>query len=331
MPTPEPGRPQRPEDPAHPALTVLVRTQGRRPETLRDAFVCLQGQTCSDFEVLVVLHDADPEGAAAAGDIVEALPASLRRRTRVEHARGGGRARPLNVGFAAAVGDYVACLDDDDLVFANWVEVFVEAARRAPGRLVRAVAVRQAVEPAAWPGGRQGLRTVAGLSRDYPSSFDLVAALTRNRTPFLALAFPRDVHDKHGVRFDESLDICEDWDFQLRAALAVGVTSTDVVTCVYRSWRAGVSSESLHAAEHWRRTEARIVAALDAAPLVLPPGSVGALRGDVPGSYVRELLDELDVLRRQVGRLESSRSWRLTRPLRAVTKLPARGWRPRRL
>ena len=50
---------------ARPFLTVLVRTQGKRIEPLRDALLCLAAQSDQDFEVIVLDHDSEPDAAAA--------------------------------------------------------------------------------------------------------------------------------------------------------------------------------------------------------------------------------------------------------------------------
>jgi len=93
-----------------PLLSVVMRTQLRRPEALRDALLCLAAQTDGRFELLLVAHDVDSAGVES---VLRDQPHWLRERTRVLTARGGTRSRPLNVGFSAARGSHVAVLDDD--------------------------------------------------------------------------------------------------------------------------------------------------------------------------------------------------------------------------
>ena len=301
--------------PKGPFLTVVVRTQGLRQETLRDALLCLQGQTNQDFELLLVAHDA-ADNHAGIDPIVDQLPSSWRSRVRTIYVDGGGRARPLNEAFALAEGRYVAVLDDDDLVFAHWVETFADLATRSPGSMLRSVSVVQVIRPASWADDRAGVSTVRGLEHVYPPTFDLFAHFMQNFTPFMAWAFPRSLYRDLGMRFDESLDICEDWDFELRAALLVGVIDTETVTAVYRRWAAGSSSSSLHADEEWRRAERIILAKLDAQPHIFPAGTVGRIRrGHL------ELLSEIKRLESVIDGYEYSRSWQLTRPVRAAKHL----------
>jgi hypothetical protein len=302
-----------------PFLSVVVRTQGTRPEPLRDALLCLSGQTVPDFEVLLAVHGASPDGQAEVERAVAELPCSLRRRVSLLTVAPGRRAAPLNTAFGQAAGRYVAVLDDDDLVLGHWVETFAAAVANAPGTVVRAVCVEQPVEPATW-NGRAGARAVGPMAMRYPATFDLVDHLERNYTPFMAYAFPREVFHQHALRFDESLDVCEDWDFALRAALLVGVTSAPVVTAVYRRWSTGSSSYSAHSSEEWRRAERQVLEKLDAETHVFPPGTISAIR-----RAREQVLQDLEALRERNAELEAqargmelSASWRLTAPLRAV-------------
>jgi hypothetical protein len=296
-------------------LTVVVRTQGLRQETLRDALLCLQGQTNQDFEVLLVAHDAT-DNQPGIDLLVGQLPSPWRHRVRVLYVDGGGRARPLNAAFAVAEGRYVAVLDDDDLVFAHWVDTFAELAHRSPGSLLRSVCAVQSIRSTPWAEGRAGFTTIGGVESAYPDAFDLFDHFRQNFTPFMAWAFPRSLYRDLGLRFDESLNICEDWDFELRAALLVGVTDTDAITAVYRQWTAGSSSYSLHADEEWRRAEQAILAKLDAQPHIFPAGSISRIRQGHP-----ELLSEIKRLESLLDGYEHSRSWQMTRPVRAAKQL----------
>jgi hypothetical protein len=314
------------DDSIAPFLSVVVRTQGSRPGSLRDVLLCLLGQTSVDFELLLVAHRADPAQRADVQLALDELPSGLRGRTRVLDVDEGGRSRPVNVGLEVARGRYVAVLDDDDLVLAHWVETFARAEQEAAGRVVRAGCVEQDVVPETWPDG-PGLRTAGPLRPAYPQTFDLVEHLERNRTPFMAYAFPASLVAA-GARVDERLPVCEDWDFALRAVLAVGVHSLPEVTAVYRRWTGGSSSASAHAEEEWRRTEREVLARLDEQAHSFPPGSIAAIR------RAREsVLDDLQALRARNAeleehalRMERSTSWRVTAPLRAVMN---RGRAPR--
>lgn len=305
-------------------LTVVVRTQGRRPTTLRDALLCLQAQTCQDFEVVVVVHNA---GVAEYDDVIAAvrdLPPSLHDRTRMLIVRGGGRARPLNEAVGVAQARYIAVLDDDDLVFAHWVESFKNLALQAAGMVLRSGCVEQAIAESPEVAG---FRAVGQISAPYPDRFDLLAHIGRNHTPFMSYAFPLSVFRDLGMCFDESLHLCEDWDLELRAAFVVGVSSLPDVTAIYRRWASGSSSATLHDPAEWRRTEKAILAKIDSEPHIFPPGTLAAIREATRQRQewvereMAALVERNRELEEQALRMEMSQSWRITRPLRAAAGL----------
>jgi hypothetical protein len=256
-------------------LTVLVRTQGRRPEALADVLLCLGAQSCQDVEVLVLAHDVDPTARRRLDAQVAALPTAQRARIEVVTVTGGGRSRPLNVGAARSRGQYVAVLDDDDLVLGHWAGTFRAGAEVAPGSIQRAVAVEQDVEHVR---DRVGHRASSWPRARWDTRFSLLSHIVDNHSPIHSYAYPREVFHELGLRFDESLPVLEDWDLLVRAASLVGVHDTVQVTAVYRRWPAAISSFADVAETDWPQTAWQVVAGWDRVPLLLPAGSVARLR-----------------------------------------------------
>ncbi|MEX3581552.1 MAG: methyltransferase domain-containing protein [Burkholderia sp.] len=258
-----------------PFLSVITRTQGKRLGNLRDVLLCLTAQTCQDFEVIVVAHKVPEKPFFAVKRIVEDLPVSMRSRVRVIRCDRGGRATPLNDGFEAARGHYISICDDDELLFAHWVETFKTLSDRGAGCVLRAVSAEQdIVTTGARPDGALGYRTVSAITTPYPSHFDFFGHLSQNYSPTHAYAFPRVAFQDLGIRFDESLDTTEDWDFEMRTIFVCGVASDPEITGIYRKWRAGESSFSIHSQEEWQRNYERIVDKHNAQYHVFPPGTI---------------------------------------------------------
>ena len=288
-----------PSSPPDPHFSVIVRTQGRRPRSLREAVASVLAQNWTDFELLVVAHG----GASVRRSALESLPPDIGSRPhRVLSAVGGGRSRPLNVGLDAAQGDYVCFLDDDDLARPNWLGAFASAARQAPGTVIRAV-----TETQEWTtdGSDEPLRPIGSIEAPFAPTFDLLAHMSGNSTPICSIAVPRASIERFGARFDESLPVFEDWEFLVRLAMLVGVTSIPEATTLYRRLDCG-NAHSAHDEATWLRTHAAVIDRLSARPVLLPTGDARRVASGhfEPGGesrHGRELLmarAEIDALTR---------------------------------
>ncbi len=314
-----PGRPSREDsfrrpalEPKRPFLSVVMRTQGRRSHTMAEAMTALAGQSNDDFEVVVVGHRLTLEEQIEVERVLEDNPDDLKRKCRFIRIADGGRARPLNEGFAAASGRYIAALDDDDVPLGHWVETFRGLEREAPGRLLRAVAARQNVVTTQIA-GRKGLRATGPIEKLFASKFDVLEHLSVNQTPNLAVAFPRGLFHDLGLRFDETLTTTEDWDFLMRSALIVGVASSPEITSIYRWWVDDESSRSVHTPEEWRSNYELILRKMDEAPVLLPRGTLGRVRqilSDGSDGRIKRLKEIFSII--------NSSSWRAAAPLRFI-------------
>ena len=104
-------------------LSIIMRTQGKRKLELEEALLSVYGQCDQDYELLLMGHNLDDEGKENVDKIIDETPKDLRDKIRYIDVIGGTRTTPLIRGFEEARGQYVAILDDDDIVFDNWVEV----------------------------------------------------------------------------------------------------------------------------------------------------------------------------------------------------------------
>ncbi|MCU1441449.1 MAG: hypothetical protein JWP85_2446 [Rhodoglobus sp.] len=266
-----------PDEADRPFLTVLLRTQGRRAEPFKDALLCLAAQTDEDFEVIVLEHDAIPEDARDVRRVLERLPERFAARVQLAEVNGGTRAKPLNVGVELARGRYIAVYDDDDLLFGNWVEEFKRTAGSG-NRLLRAVVANQSVRPEMWPQDQDGFRTTSWPRPEYPDHFDLLQHLLVNFSPFMSWAFPRALFHTYGLRFDEELQVCEDWDVILRGSLLCGVDDVAALTSIYRRWEGGESSYTRHSSIDWRESEQRVIDRINESSITMPPGAMESMR-----------------------------------------------------
>lgn len=306
-------------------LSVVMRTQGKRIEALQDGLLTLYGQSDQDFEVLIMTHDIEAGARDELLAVLDAQPEEFRGRIRMIDVFGGGRARPLNASVSQIAGRYVAFFDDDDLLLGNWVETFRAGAAESPGRLVRAICASQRTASEEWSGGRRGYRSVAWPDPEYPSEFDPVAHIRANQSPFMSIAFPRELFSLWGLRFDETLPVCEDWDMLLRGAFLLGVHSIGELTSVYRRWTGVASSYSEHEKLEWQTAHDEVRRRFEQQPRVLPEGFERALADALDAeregmeAHVSSLLATNRELATQIDAIRSSASWRLTAGLRALT------------
>ena len=301
--------------PAEPRFTVVVRTQGRRPRGLMEALQSLAAQTWTRFATVVTVH-ADAEAADRVGAEVGKASASGAAPADCSTLRvdeGGTRARPLNAGLDSADGDYVCFLDDDDLAEPDWLTVFARGAAEAPVQIIRARTARQP-----WlTEGTDEPRTPAGpVEYVYPAMFDQLAHFAYSETPICSVALPRQALQCLGLRFDEDLDVCEDWDLLVRASLVLGVHCVDEVTSLYR--RSDKSNSETEAnRQDWYRNRARVIEKLASQPFVLDGACAHRLADahfDYGGGPSKRLEDirTRDLLAALPGRLRA----RLIRSLR---------------
>ncbi|MEO3945595.1 glycosyltransferase family 2 protein [Gorillibacterium sp. CAU 1737] len=312
-----------------PFLTVVTRTIGNRPQELKEVLLCLSTQTSQDFEVIIVGHNVKRTDEQNVLDVIEHSPTWIRNKIRYIPIFGGGRSRPLNVGFAAARGSYVSILDDDDIVLANWVKTFQDLSETGFGKILKSVSVRQEYERMETSYSSLTSAAVSGFIRDYPAEVDFLQMLHHNQCPGLCLAFPTAVYQKLGYHFDESLNTTEDWDFILRVYSICGIESSPEVTNIYRWWRKGSSSATIHQQNEWEKNYDYVLSKIDDAHLILPPGNIKRIvflinyyNANSREAYRSELVQEFSMATEEkrvlVREILRSKSWRVTAPVRVL-------------
>ncbi|MGO9964451.1 MAG: glycosyltransferase [Acidimicrobiales bacterium] len=258
-----------------PFLSVLTRTEARRPSMLTEALTCLAAQSFEDFEVIVLVGGGVPGAVEASVAVVRTFEEGFAARVRVEEVHSDSRAASLNAGLSLARARYVAFLDEDDLVTADWAARFAEGAARAPGKLVRSVSFARHVRHRAREEEALGARPVT-LTKplgEFAERFDALSALAADATPISSFAVPRSLITELHFGFDEELASCAEWDFLLRAASVVGVEDTGHVTSIRLRWEDEHAAATPVPPEVPAGEYLRMFAGLDARPLLLPPGS----------------------------------------------------------
>jgi hypothetical protein len=203
-----------------PRISVVVRTRDR-PELLAEALASLAAGTYRRAEVVLVNDGGKPPVVPAGYP----LPV-----VRVDLAQSQGRAAAAEAGVAAATGDYVAFLDDDDLAAPEHLATLAGLVSAAAVRVAytdAAVAVYE-LEPGGWICRERRL--------PYSRDFDPDVLRVDNYIPFNTLLIERRLFAEAGA-FDSTLPFFEDWDFLIRLSAITPFHHRAQVTCEYRHFR----------------------------------------------------------------------------------------------
>ena len=262
-----------------PFLSVLTRTEGTRPSMLGEALTCLAAQSFEDFEVIVLVHGDAPGAVELSVAVARSFEDHFASRVRVEHVGGENATASLNAGLDLAKGRYVAFLDEDDLVTADWAQRFAEGAAGAPGKLVRSVCFARHVRERGPEEEAMGASpvTLTKPLAEFAERFDAIANLASDATPISSVAIPRSLVTEMHFRFDEELAVCGEWDFLVRAASIVGVEDTGRATSIQLRWDDQGKETASVPAPAREREHLRMFAGLDSGPLLLPTGSATVL------------------------------------------------------
>lgn len=198
-----------------PLVSVIVRSMDR-PQ-LREALDSLALQTYPNIEVVVI-------NALGVGH------RQLGSRCGRFALRVAGSDTPLlrsnaaNCGLESAAGEYVMFLDDDDWLAPDHIWVLASALDADPAFRVAYAGVE--------------LRGVNREKLDAPpfnATFNLGRLRSGNYIPIHALLFSRALIVEAGLRFDETLEVYEDWDFLLQLSELSAFKHVVSVGAYYRS------------------------------------------------------------------------------------------------
>ncbi|WP_275789056.1 glycosyltransferase family 2 protein [Pararhizobium gei] len=184
-------------------------------DTIGRAIDSALAQVGVDIEVIVV-DDCSPDGTAAA---VAAYTDPRVRLIRLDRNRGPGGAR--NAGLEAAQGDWIIILDSDDMVAPDRAARMIARAKQANAQIVvdniDVVMLEGTVRRMFDETRLAQLKTLT-----LPAFIDSnVLFRSEHNYGYMKPVFERRFLTKHGLRFDETLPIGEDY-LLLASALAKG-------------------------------------------------------------------------------------------------------------
>ncbi len=200
-------------------ISVIIPTRNR-PKLLAEALASLRDQTFTDIQAIVI-NDGGPS--------LEKTVRPWRRHLRltlIELPEHGGVSRARNAGIGCADGDYLAFLDDDDIFLPHHLETAHKALTSDLLDFVYLGALVSGRRTRTLPQDLSGMHTKAYA---FDERFLLVANYIHTGSVVV-----RNFHQA-GVRFDETLSHCEDWDMWLALChrLSYRTGFVDEITSIY--------------------------------------------------------------------------------------------------
>jgi glycosyltransferase involved in cell wall biosynthesis len=193
---------------------------------LKEAIVSVCNQTYRRIEHVIVEDRTDFAAA-----LVEEMKSAYGIDMTYVRSTGAGRSVAGNTGLAHARGDFLMFLDNDDLLFADHVEILVRALTEHPGAPA-AYALGWEVPTFYDQSGRY--REAAPMHVPSHAKEFTVASLKRgNFMPIQCVLFRRGLFETYGG-FDLEIDHLEDWNLWYRYSDAGAFHYVPKTTSMYR-------------------------------------------------------------------------------------------------
>ncbi len=219
------------------SVSVIIRSMGR--PSLDAAIRSVLGQTCQSVEIVLVNAGGGEHRALAEDCAVGNVRIVNQGGVRLP------RALAANVGLAAAQGEWLLFLDDDDVIDPEHLARLLSAAEQHQSLVVYA-----------------GVRVVDASGQELyalDEDWDRIRMWQGNFLPIHAVLVRRSFVEAAEARFDEALDVYEDWDFWLQLAMRAPFLHVPGISATY--FLAGNSGLAVDAdPEYVRQARARIYA-----------------------------------------------------------------------
>jgi glycosyltransferase involved in cell wall biosynthesis len=235
-------------------LTILTRLGEDSLDIVRDLGLCLESQTSSQFEWLLICRPQVSKELILKNQIIS-THGSLYEKTKILQGETNNRSALLNFGLKESAGDLIVVVDDDDLILENYVEELLKAGRlnnyssiiRANSLLMDCVLKCN--------NNQTYFQQVSKISRPWPKTFNQDTFLKKNSTPCMSIAYPTKIIKNLNLAWNEELQVVEDWDFALRVTRLVPVNSILAEIGIYRRNAGHYRSKAAIERKTWRKNE----------------------------------------------------------------------------
>lgn len=300
------------EEITKPLVSVIIRTIGREAG-VRRAISSVASQTYANIE-LVVVNDSDGD----LGWVRELGSGSIAALRLIDNPTNHGRCRAANIGLDNSGGTHIMFLDDDDWVDAGHVEKLVRALSSKPGAILVHTDTLVVDENEARIG-----RFEFALESKY--------ILAGNFMPIHSVLFRSSALGAQ-CRFDEALEIYEDWDFWIQLSRLGSFAHVSGFSAYYALAHGGSSdahkADKAHAASvqvlrKWLPLWSDDELVFLAGEAVKARGEIGTLKLENEALKLenKSLRHENKTLTAQLATIINSRSWKATKAPRRLADI----------
>ena len=209
-----------------PLVSIIVRTYKGRDVLLKQCLLSIINQTYSNIEIIVV-----EDG----GETMRPITKLISSITNIKYYNQEkiGRSATGNFGLKKSKGDYCLFLDDDDLIFADHIEILARSLQDNPEAsasysLAYEVPTHMGTDKEYYYEG--DFRTL-GL---FYQPFDYEVLTDHNYFPIQTVLFKKELFLQSGG-FNEDLTYLEDWNLWLKYAYENTFIYNEKTTSIYRT------------------------------------------------------------------------------------------------
>lgn len=198
-------------------VSVIIRTSDRHA-LLREAIQSVLKQTYSPVEIIII-----DDGEFSSEEIVKQELNNNNRNITWHYIKNmgpRGRAHSANLGLDTSTGEHILFLDDDDIILENHIQKLIDAINKNPDCVLAYTDT-----------------TCVDINNNKLGEFrgkhEKELIIGANFLPIHSAIFKRSALQS-GARFDQNLDLFEDWDFWIQLSRLGSFTYTPGESAIYR-------------------------------------------------------------------------------------------------
>ncbi|HET9030590.1 MAG TPA: glycosyltransferase family 2 protein [Candidatus Aquilonibacter sp.] len=216
---------------SHPLVTIVVTVYDRLA-ALEQTLNALSMQTYPNIEIIVVSNDG-PDASAVCGRF-----ANVKYIHRSENT--GTPAAPRNDGIAAAAGEYITCIDDDDGYFPDHIERMVRICEGG-AKCVYSDFVIKVVET-----GERGEERLIGYDLERGDGITAMSLMVINRIGYMTVFAHREIYERLGAYDDDEMQGAGEVELWLRIAQKYAMAHSDQASSYYtirQRWQGSLTAQ----------------------------------------------------------------------------------------